>query len=143
MKQNKQNKQKSALYMPHYGIKTIVLTEHDKFDLYMQGYEEDGLGQWPNERKQYVFNRVKGHLLKEDAYFDLHPDQATIANKRWSKFCDDCIELVTLDQYLFGSPIRLLHPESYGKNFASNPVDIESMGPPSLIAGIPSIRMDH
>ena len=50
------NKAMSALYMGDYGIKTAVLTSHEKFDLYISGYEEDGLNQWSQLHKQYVFS---------------------------------------------------------------------------------------
>ena len=133
----------SVLYMGNYGIKTAVLTSHEKFDLYISGYEEDGLNQWPELRKQYVFERVKALLLKEDAYFNQHLDQAVSGNKRWDEFCDDCIELATLDQYFFGKPIFLLHPDSYMNGIASNSLDPLWMRGPDLIGGIPVLRRDH
>ena len=133
----------SALYMGNYGIMTAVLTNHEKFDLYMDGYEEDGLGRWPEMHKRYVFGQVKALLLKEDAYFNQHLDEAVISNKRWAKFCDDCIELATLDQYLFGNPICLLHPDSYMNGMIGNPRDLEWMKGPDLVEGIPVQRRDH
>lgn len=133
----------SALYMGGYGIKTTVLTNHEKFDLYMEGYEEDGLDKWPEMRKQYVFERVKALLLKEDAYFNHHLDQAVSGNKRWDEFCDDCIELATLDQYFFGKPIFLLHPDGYMNGIASNSLDPLWMRGPDLIEGIAAQRRDH
>lgn len=137
------NKAMSALYMGDYGIKTAVLTSHEKFGLYISGCEEDGLNQWPELRKQYVFERVKALLLKEDAYFNQHLDQAVSGNKRWDKFCDDCIELATLDQYFFGNPIFLLHPDNYMNGIASNSLDPLWMKGPDLIEGIAVRRRDH
>ena len=109
----------------------------------MRDYKDDGLDQWPAIRKLYVFEQVKALLLKEDAYFNEHLDEAVSTNKRWSKFCDDCIELATLDQYLFGNPICLLHPDSYMKGMIGNPLDPEWMEGPDLISGIPVLRRDH
>lgn len=133
----------SALYMGGYGIKTTVLTNHENFDLYMGDYEEDGLDKWSEMHKRYVFGQVKALLLKEDAYFNKHLDEAVSSSKRWAKFCDDCIELATLDQYLFGNPICLLHPDSYRNGMIGNPLDPEWMKGPDLISGIPVLRCDH
>ena len=139
----KTTKAMSALYMPHYGITTIVMTSHDKLDLYLKDFKDDGLHLLPPMRRQFIFNQVKSHLLKEDAYFNLNPGEASRTNPRWSSFCDDCLELAALDLYLFGNPIPLIHPDSYAKGIASNPQEAALIGRPTLVEGIAIQRRDH
>jgi hypothetical protein len=138
----KQKNAKSALYMPHYGISTIVMTNEKTVESYLVGYEDDGLHLWPQMRKQFTFNEVKLHLLKEDDYFSGHLDEASSENMRWVEFCDGCVELATLDCYLFGNPIRLVHPDSYSSK-ALNSKESARIGKPDLMEGVPVQRRDH
>lgn len=133
----------SALYMGNYGIGTVVMTNHDKFDLYMDGYKSDGVDKWTDAHKKHVIKFIHDHLLMEDAYFNEHPNQVTDKNKRWAKFCDDCIELATLDQYLFGNPIILVHPDAYENISTRNQTEASFYSKPDLIQGIAAQRRDH
>jgi glycogen synthase len=138
----KQKNVKSALYMPHYGISTIVMTNQKTVESYLDGYRDDGLHLWPQMRKQFTFNEVKLHLLKEDDYFSGHLNEANRDNMRWTEFCDGCVELATLDYYLFGNQIHILHPDSYGDK-SMNPKEAALIGKPDLIEGVPVQRRDH
>lgn len=138
----KQSKAKSALYMPHYGISTVVMTNGATVESYLKGYCDDGLHLWSQMQKQLTFNEVKLSLLKEDEYFNNHPDEAIGDNTRWAKFCDGCVELATLDCYLFGNPIRLVHPDSYSSK-ALNSKEAARIGMPDLIKGIAVQRRNH
>lgn len=142
-KTQKTNAVMSAVYMPSYGIATVVMTQHEKIERYLKEYVEEGMHLWPELKKRALYSQLKMHLLQEDAYFNLHTDDATRSNIRWADFCDGCIELATLDLFFFGNPIALVHPDSFGNQTASNPVEAALVSTPTLVDGIKSMRCDH
>lgn len=133
----------SAVYMPCYGIATVVMTQHEKIERYLKEYVEEGMHLWPELKKRALYSHLKMHLLQEDAYFNLDTDDAIRSNIRWADFCDGCIELATLDLFFFGNPIALVHPGSFGNQAASNPVEAALVSAPTLVDGIMSMRCDH
>lgn len=111
----------SALSMTSFGINTVVITKHTRFDWYLNEYatQKDkkfggGLG------KKELLKRLEQLLPVEDKYFDLNPDQAVSTNQRWLDFCEDCIILATLSAFLKNKKIYLLHPESFNPNRGLN-----------------------
>ena len=128
---------KSAVNMTQYGIQTVVLTEHKNLDeavtMYLETKDEfwmDGKG------KQYLYDWLKAHLLKEDEYFNNHRDEADINNPRWRYFCDDCVSFAALSFVLFQTTIQLVHPKQYGTVIKNSTPKGTSGEKPSLIKSI-------
>lgn len=132
-----------ALFMPYFGIKTIVMTNKEDLNLLFNGFESDGMGSWSKNQKQEDFDRLKTHLIKEDAYFNKHPNMANSSNDRWIDFCECCVELAALNLYFFDKPIPLLHPQCFDGMKAANPAEDALFSKPSIIEGIDVVRMDH
>ncbi len=127
----------SAVSMFKFGIKTVVLVEHQRLEWYLNEYKTQpdfrfgcGLG------KKKMYELYKKILPKEDEYFDINPDEAVSTNQRWLDFCDDCIILATLGSYLNGTQILLVHPDSYDSREGINSKYEDLEIAPTLISEI-------
>lgn len=128
---------KSAVNMSHYGIDTVVLTEHTNLERIGEEFTKKPDYVWCDGRgKKYLHKMLKKHLLKEDKYFNKYPDQIKQGSERWMNFCDDCLIFAVLNSHLFDEPIYLIHPQIYAKQVAESPYDATSGDLPTLIDGI-------
>ncbi len=131
------NKAMSAVDMSTYGIGTVVLTEHEGLEKMMREYATQPDEIWCDGRgKKYLHKVLRKQLLKEDQYFDKNPNAIQRNSERWENFMDDCVLFATLNAFLFGQPVFLVHPQSYEKSIAKAPVNATSGGLPTLIDDI-------
>lgn len=101
----------SLVPMERFGIKTVVLTQHESLDEIRDKFENDPDWTWcGGHGKKFMHQMLKKSLLAEDAYFDAHIDQAVNSNQRWSDFMDDCVLYAVLDSVINEAPMMLIHP---------------------------------
>lgn len=130
----------SAVVMESYGIDSVILTEHENLQILVEDFQQSEDSKWfYGEGKKALYDHLLKQLKKENKYFNKKPQKMNTNNMRWSNFCDDCIILVALGNVLFGTPILLLHPQTYEQQIASN-TDAWMSGAdgklPTLISGI-------
>ena len=125
----------SAIPMDRFGIKTLVLTQHQQLIDIRKAFINDPDWSWCGGRgKRFMHQMLKKDLMAEDAYFEAHIDEAIESNPRWVNFMDDCVIFAVLDEVITSNPLLLLHPSCIDNvsHPKMPPVDIK----PSLIEGI-------
>jgi len=102
----------TAVYMSHYGIKAVVLTEHAHLEKIDDELSAKPDGAWCDGRgKKYLHKMLRKKLLKEEKYFNKHPNQLKQSSERWNKFCNDCVIFAVLNSHLYDEPVYLIHPQ--------------------------------
>jgi len=130
-------KTKSALDMSRYGIRTVVLTEHEDLERMMSEYATKPDQIWcEGKGKKYLHKKLRKQLLKEDKYFDDNPEAIRRDSERWLNFMNDCVIFATLNAFLFDETLYLVHPQSYERSVAKSRLNATSGELPTLIDGI-------
>jgi len=125
--------------MGQFGIKATVMTPHETLEYLRDKLESDPDKSWCDGRgKKFMHSKLKQALIKEDAYFDAHLEEAVSTNQRWIDFMDDCAIFAVLSSVLSGNPLGLLHPSCFGSQMFSNKLDVNKK--PSLVHGIPVLN---
>ena len=101
----------SAIPMERFGIKTLVLTQHQQLIDIRETFINDPDWSWCGGKgKRFMHQILKKDLMAEDAYFEAHIDEAIESNQRWVDFMDDCVIFAVLDEVITSNPLLLLHP---------------------------------
>jgi hypothetical protein len=125
----------SAIPMERFGIKTLVLTQHEQLIKMREAFLNDPDWAWCGGKgKQFMHQMLKTDLLAEDAYFEAHIEEAVESNQRWVDFMDDCAIFAVLDEVITKTPLMLLHPSCFEKE--SHPQMQPLNKKPSLVDGI-------
>ena len=123
-----------ALAMQKFGIQMIVKTTQGEIEGFTEQFLLHADNGWGNGRdNSQLFADLKAKLLREDRYFNKHPNRATKSNQRWADFCEGCVILAVLNQVVHGSPIMLVHPTQYAEHIKRALVVATDGSPPDYI----------
>jgi hypothetical protein len=108
------NEALSVVSMTQYGVDMAVLTPQSNLEKARLDYETSDDSEWcMGKGKSFLYGCLKVQILKEDTYFKKNPSKANTTNKRWSNFCEDCVNFAVLSGVLYQTPIHLIHPSCY------------------------------
>ncbi len=109
----------SAVVMDHYGIDSVILTEHENLQNLIDKFQDSDDSKWLyGQGKKALYDLLQKNLKQENNYFNKKRQKMNASNQRWIDFCNDCVILVALGNVLYEHPILLMHPQAYEKNIA-------------------------
>jgi hypothetical protein len=137
----KSNEALSVVSMTQYGVDMAVLTPHSNLEKARLDFETSDDSKWcMGKGKSFLYGWLKAQILKEDSYFKKNPSKAKTTNKRWSNFCDDCVNFAVLSGVLYQTPVHLLHPSCYEEALNDAYINATGGAKPTFFDDIPLLQ---
>ncbi len=131
----------SAVSMIQYGVNMAVLTPQNNLEKARLDFETSDDSNWcMGKGKSYLYEVLKAQILMENSYFNKNPRKAKSSNKRWTNFCDDCVNFAVLSCVLYQTPIHLVHPSYYEEALNDAFINATGDAKPTLFDDIPVIQ---